>query len=88
MKHMVLPKLYRVLNMNLINAEGVAPLVAVQLWVGSALSFTSCIMNNNTLFETHAWRSFQMRNKVMIEFTLCGQVLFYYVLVALYDAYI
>jgi hypothetical protein len=84
MKHMVLPKLYR----DLITAEGVASVVAVQLWVGSALSFTSCIMNNKKLFETCAWRSFHMRNKVMIEFTLCGKVLFYYVLVALYDAYI
>jgi len=31
MKHMVLSKLYRVLNADLITAEGVASLVAVQL---------------------------------------------------------
>jgi hypothetical protein len=69
-------------------AEGVASLVAVQLWVGSALSLTSCIMNSKKLLETYAWLPFHLRNKVMIEFTLCGKVLFYCVLLALYDAYI
>jgi len=85
MKHMVLSKLYRVLNADLITAEGVASLVAVQLWVGFALIWTSCIMNNKKLFETYAWLSFHMRNTVKIEFILCGKVLVYYVLVALYD---
>jgi hypothetical protein len=88
MKHMVLSKLYRVLNADLITAEGLASFVAVQLWVGSALIWTSRIMNNKKLFETYAWLSFHVRNTVMIEFTLCGKVLVYYVLVALYDMYL
>lgn len=60
-------------------AEWSALLVAMQLWGVSALSLTLCIQSNLQL--PILWS--EKLKKVMNEFRLCGEVVFYSVTVAM-----